>query len=136
MYFALGGCCGVVILLFEKYFTFGGCSGPERELLLFESDGSLACLETDATCLLILGALFGHDLHESQPSCSSITDQDPGLLPGHHIVSYRMKLVAVSDVPSRQYDPSVAGHDATIICFKLSQSWFQGIFLGCAILSA
>ena len=60
MYFTLGGCCGVVILLFEKYFTLGGCSGPERELLLFESDGSLAFLETDATCLLILGALFGH----------------------------------------------------------------------------
>ena len=49
--FALGGCRGVVILLFEKYFALGGCSGPERELLLFESDGSLAFLETDATCL-------------------------------------------------------------------------------------
>ena len=59
MYFTLGGCCGVIILLFEKYFTLGGCSGPERELLLFDSDGSLAFLETDATCLLILGALFG-----------------------------------------------------------------------------
>ena len=51
MYFTLGGCCGVVILLFEKYFALGGCSGPERELLLFESDGSVAFLETDATCL-------------------------------------------------------------------------------------
>ena len=65
-----------------------------------------------------------------------MTDQDPGLLPGHHIVSHRMKLVAFSDVLSRQYDPSMAGHDATIICLKLSQSWFKGILLGCAILSA
>ena len=59
-----------------------------------------------------------------------MTDQDPGFLPGQHIVSHWMKLVAVSDVPSRQYDPSVAGHDTTIICLKLSQSWFQGVLLG------
>ena len=57
VYFTLGGCCGVVILLFEKYFALGGCSGPERELLLFESDGSLAFLETDATCLFDSGRL-------------------------------------------------------------------------------
>ena len=59
-----------------------------------------------------------------------MTDQDPGLLPGHHIVSHRMKLVALSDVPSGQYDLSVAGHDATVICLELSQSWFQGVLLG------
>ena len=45
--------------LLGKCFTLGGCAGPERELLLLESDGSLAFLETDATCLFILGALFG-----------------------------------------------------------------------------
>ena len=55
-YFTLGGCCGVEII----YFTLGGCAGPESKLLLLGSDGSLAFLETDATCLFILGALFGH----------------------------------------------------------------------------
>ena len=56
-YFTLGGCCDVKII----YFTLEGCAGPESKLFfLLQSDGSLAFLETDATCLLILGALFGH----------------------------------------------------------------------------
>ena len=55
-YFTLGGCCGVEIV----YLTLGECASPESKLLLLQSDGSLAFLETDDTCLLILGTLFGH----------------------------------------------------------------------------
>ena len=55
-YFSLGGCCCAV----REYFTLRGCCSCEKKLLLFESDGSLAFLETDAICLLILGALFLH----------------------------------------------------------------------------
>ena len=55
-YCALGGCCAVKII----YFTLGGCCGTESKLLLFWFNGSLAFLETDATCLLIFGTLFGN----------------------------------------------------------------------------
>ena len=122
--------CWTLTVTVPVLFALGGCCDPERELLLLDIGGSLAFLETDATCLLILGALFGHRTFTS-PSQGrrSMTDQDSGFLPGHHVVPHWMKLV-VSDVLSRQYDPSVAGHDATVIRFKLSQSWFQGVLLG------
>ena len=51
---------GRVCKCWREYCTFWGCCGPERKLLLFESVGFLAFLETDVTCLLILGALFLH----------------------------------------------------------------------------
>ena len=97
------GCCGTV----RKYFTLGGCCSYEREIFLFESDGSLAFLEADATCLLILVLCSCRGPSQGQPSCCSKTDQDLGLLPVYHIVPHRMKHLVSVDVLSLQHDPSM-----------------------------
>ena len=77
-YFTLGGCCGpgmratIMVIVIRKYFTLGGCVAPGRlyGLATLYPHSSiavnlkwmrfLAFLETDATCLLIFGALFLH----------------------------------------------------------------------------
>ena len=57
-----------------------------------------------------------------------MTDQDPSIFPFHHIVPHRMKLLG-ADVLSWHDGPSMCLHNATIICLKLCQSWFQGCLL-------
>ena len=57
-----------------------------------------------------------------------MADQDPNIFPFHHIVLHRMKLLG-ADILSWHDGPSVRLHNATIICLKLCQGWFQGCLL-------